>query len=451
MTTTLSSDAVDAVLERLAAANAEFAGHYPGDGSARQPVHTVYGGAHLFRAASAGRLGGLAERFLEEHAPDAATFARAVGLAEPEGELARTVYGRMREKLEREPVEDFRIDFEDGYGVRPDEEEDETARSAATETARGMEEGSLPPFLGIRIKPLSDEFADRAARTLDLFVSTLVDGTGGALPEHFVVTLPKVEIPAQVEALVELFEALEADLPLEDGALRMEIMVETPQAILDRRGRCPLPDLVEAAEGRCAAAHFGVYDYTANLAVTAEHQTMDHPVCDMARRIMQVALAGTGVWLSDGATNVLPVPVHRSGEDDPPLTTQQRLENRRSVHRAWRMHFEDVGRSLRHGYYQGWDLHPAQLATRYAAVYAFFLRNLDSATERLSSFVERAAQATLVGDVMDDAATGQGLLNFFLRGVNCGAISEEEARATGLELEEIRARSFASILERRVG
>ena len=63
-----------------------------------------------------------------------------------------------------------------------------------------------------------------------------------------------------------------------------------------------------------------------------------------------------------------------------------------------------------------WDLHPAQLPSRYAAVYAFYLSALDAATRRLRAFIDKAAQATLVGDVFDDAATGQGLLNFFVRG-----------------------------------
>ena len=93
------------------------------------------------------------------------------------------------------------------------------------------------------------------------------------------------------------------------------------------------------------------------------------------------------------------------------------------MHRAWRLHADDVRHSLVNGFYQGWDLHPAQLPTRYAAVYAFFLEGLDAASERLRNFVDKAAQATLVGDVFDDAATGQGLLNFFLRGINCGAIT----------------------------
>ncbi len=173
---------------------------------------------------------------------------------------------------------------------------------------------------------------------------------------------------------------------------------------------------------------------------------MDHQACDFARHALQVSLASTGVWLSDGATNVMPVPVHR----DEDLTDAQRDGNRVTVHRAMALHYAHVRHSLTHAYYQGWDLHPAQLATRYAAVFAFFLEGLDEAGARLSNFVESAAKATLIGEVFDDAATGQGLLNFFLRGLNCGAIAEEEAtNRAGLTLDEIRTRSFLRILEGR--
>ena len=162
---------------------------------------------------------------------------------------------------------------------------------------------------------------------------------------------------------------------------------------------------------------------------------MGHPACDFAKQMMQVAFAGTGVWLSDGATNIMPVGPHRAS-DGAKLSAAQAEENRCVVHRAWKIHYDDVRRSLVGGFYQGWDLHPAQLPTRYAAVFAFFIEGQEAASERLRNFVAKAAQATLVGDVFDDAATGQGLLNYFLRAINCKAISEAEARPlTGLTLD----------------
>jgi hypothetical protein len=229
----------------------------------------------------------------------------------------------------------------------------------------------------------------------------------------------------------------------------MELMVETPYSIFDDRGAVALPSLVQEGRGRVVAAHFGTYDYTASLGVTAAHQHMRHPVCDFARGVMQVALAGSDVWLSDGATNVLPVAVHRAVQGQA-LTPEQIAENRSAIHRAWRHHYDDIRHSLTNAYYQGWDLHPAQLVTRYAAVYAFFLESLDAASERLLNFIAKAAQATLVGEIFDDAATGQGLLNFFLRALNCGAVPEQEiGRLSGLTLEELRSGSFVKIVRGR--
>ena len=175
---------------------------------------------------------------------------------------------------------------------------------------------------------------------------------------------------------------------------------------------------------------------------------MIHPACDFARHVMQVTTAGRGVMLSDGATNIMPIPPHRSGERT--LTGRELEENRRAVHSAWKLHADHVRHSLVNGYYQGWDLHSAQLPTRYGANYAFFLEGLEAASARLKAFVAKAGQATLVGEVFDDAATGQGLLNYFLRAWSCGAITEQEAvDKSGLTLAELRGRSFVRILKGR--
>jgi citrate lyase beta subunit len=440
--TSLSEKKFQKALGRVGRAQARLVERYPGDSGARQPVHTVYGGAHLFSSDTAPKLGELALRALDSYAPDAAAFGEATGIA---GALAPQVYERVRDKLRREPVEDFRIDFEDGYGNRPDEEEDAHAVSAAKQVAAGMVAGTLPPFLGIRIKPLTGELAIRSLRTLDVFLTELLANTNGTLPANFVVTLPKIQSRTDIDVIVETFDLLEDRLDIENGALRLEIMVETTQSIFDPQGRSILPRLHRAARGRLVGAHFGTYDYTANCDITAAHQKMQHPACDFAKHVMKVAFAGTGVMLSDGATNIMPVGPHRgSGQSD-----EQQRANRAAVFAAWRLHADDVRHSLVNGFYQGWDLHPAQLPTRFGAVYAFFLEGLAQASERLRNFVDKAAQATLVGDVFDDAATGQGLLNYFLRGIACGALTEQEALATGLSLDEIRGKSFVKIMAAR--
>lgn len=420
-----------------------FAKQYPGESGRRQPVHTVYGGAHLFKSDTTVKLGQLAVRSFETFAPDAATLAKALGLP---SKLADTIHLRVGEKLAREAVEDFRIDFEDGYGTRPDAEEDGHTVAAAGEVAKGMAQDTLSPFIGIRIKTFSEELMSRSIRTLDLFLTTLVETSNGKLPNNFVVTLPKIVTPEQVGVLVDIFDEIEPKLGLAAGSLKMEMMIETTQSIIASDGEISLPKMLAAARGRCTGAHFGTYDYTASCSITAAYQDMLHPACDFARNMMQVAFGGTGVWLSDGATNIMPVAPHR-GEN---LTSEQIAENRKIVHRAWKLHYDHCRHSLANAFYQGWDLHPGQLPTRYAAVFTFFLEGLDAASERLRNFVEKAAQATLVGDVFDDAATGQGLLNYFLRAINCGAVTEQEALdLTSITLDELRSGSFVKILKNR--
>lgn len=473
MTFSIADIEKEILLNSLSTANKKFQQVYPGDKPDRQAVHTVYGGANLFKADTCMKMGEIALRNLQTYAPDFITLANVLkfeGHEELPGDekkaaklikkldkmdeaerkkhpawLAHTVYNKIIQKLKTEPVEDFRIDFEDGFGNRPDEEEDATAVNAANELAEGMRNNSISPFIGIRIKPFTEDLKSRGVRTLDIFLTTLLQQTGGQLPENFVVMLPKVTIPEQVSTMVRLLEIIEKKNNMPAGSLKMETMVEATQIIMDEEGRNPLMKIVRAGEGRLIAAHFGTYDYTASCGITAKYQTMAHPVCDFAHHMTKVALGGTGIFLSDGATNVMPVAPHR-GEK---LSVKQEKENRQSVHNAWRIGYNHTMHSLINGFYQGWDLNPAQLPMRYAATYNFFLSSMDDATNRLRIFVERAAISTLTGDIFDDAATGQGLLNFFLKAMNCGAITEEEATATGLSIEEIRSRSFYKILQGR--
>ena len=297
MKRTLPPESLREITTRLEQAHKAFQRRYPGPLGDRQPIHVVYGGAHLFRSGTTRRLGELALRSLDEYAPDFASFARGIGLpgaerlpespedaaaitksveADPEAArrenrpawFAHTVYRRIREKLRREPVEDYRIDFEDGYGNRPDEEEDGHAAAAANEVAAGMNAGALPPFFGIRIKPFNEELRERSMRTLDIFLTELAGKTRGELPKTFYITLPKVLLPDEVAALADICSRLEPMLDLEPGALRIELMVETAQAIFNERGEANLLPLVSAARGRCVAS--SVFAATRYRAVSAE-------------------------------------------------------------------------------------------------------------------------------------------------------------------------------------
>jgi citrate lyase beta subunit len=447
--TTLTHEIVASIVQPLIAANNAQDACFAGESVERQPVHTVYGGAQLFKSEMAAALGSLALKWLNEYSPDAAAFASCIGLSAGD-RVARAAYDRVAAKLKSEPIEDYRLDFEDGYGNRTDPQEDAHAVSTAQIIAREHGNPGFPQFIGIRIKPLTEPLRRRSIRTLDLFLTALLSNAA-SVPRGFVITLPKVTVPEQVATLARLLETMEARLGIKAGALRIELMIETPQSIIDSNSVFAIPKLLEAAEGRCRGLHFGPYDYTANCNITAEHQTISHPACDFARHVMQVCTAGRGIMLSDGPTNIMPIARYRATPGRS-LTAEQMVENQTVVHQAMRLHFENVQRSLAHGYYQSWDLHPGQLPARYAAVYSFFLQGFETVAARLRNFVEKAAQASLLGNVFDDAATGQGLLNFFLRGINCGAFSEEEAsKAAGLKLQELRGRSFLKIVNSRRG
>ena len=383
---TLPAEMLADALARLEAADARYVARYvaPGEPAARQPVHTYYLPAQRFDRHTPAELGAQARATLRQHAPDAEVFADAIGLAPA---LAEGVYARVVAKLEREPIEDLRLDFEDGYGLRPDDEEDASARAAATELA-----AMAPiPFSGLRLKTLGGATGARALRTLDLFLATLLD-RAGRLPDGFAILLAKITSLEHVRVAGDVLDALEPRLGLAAGALRLDVMVETTQCVLDADGRSMLPALLDAARGRLRAAHLGTYDFTGACGIAAAHQGLRHPACDFAKHMMKMAYAETGVWLSDGSTHVLPV-----GDGD-------------DLRAAWRLHADDVRHSLVGGYYQGWDLHPAQLPTRFGAVYGFY----------------RAGLAALRRDIATDAGTASAARGFIARGLGCGAFSPDE-------------------------
>jgi citrate lyase beta subunit len=394
----------------LAGVDAELAHRYPGDPGTRQPVHTVYVPADAFAADTVRSWGDQALAALDEHAPDAETLARVLGLTE---ELAGPVHDRVRAKLEREPIEDLRVDFEDGYGPRPDAEEDAAALAAARIVSAAVADRSAPPFVGIRMKCMEAAVRDRGIRTLDVFLTGLLDA--GGLPDGLVLTLPKVTFPQQVRAMVRLCEEFEKARGLAGGRIGFEIQIETTQSILGPDGTATVARLIDAADGRATGLHYGTFDYSASCGVSPAYQSMDHPVADHAKAVMQVAAAGTGVRLSDGATNVLPVG-----------PTSQ-------VHDAWRLHYGLVRRSLARAYYQGWDMHPAHLPTRYAAVYAFYRDGFAVAAARLAAYVTKAG-----GAVMDEPATAKALSGYLLRGLDSGALDPAEVTAaSGLARPEL--------------
>ena len=392
----------------------------------------------MFSAETPRKLGRLAVQAFKTFAPDVEEFAAAFGLKESK-KLVNAVYKKTADKLTREPIEDLRIDFEDGYGFRPDDEEDADAIKASTELAKLFIRKAVPPFCGFRVKAFTPETHARGVHTLNLFFENLLTKTKGKLPANFVVTLPKVSHRDEVAELCRRLTRIESDAHLPPNSIGIEIMLETPRAIIDEKGRIALAGLVEASNGRCKSVHFGAYDYTSALGISAAHQHLRHEACNFARQIMLVTLSPLGVRLVDSVTTKMPVVVHK----DPKLTDDQKSDNRRSVHEGWREHFENVSSSMANGFYQSWDLHPNQLVARYAAVYAFFLKSRDADGARLNGFVEKATKANMTGSTFDDAASAHGLLNFFRLGLDCGAFSAAEIKkATSLSAQEVRNLSF---------
>lgn len=397
MSTRLSGADLAKIDQHLAETDELLDTVYPGDSGARQPVHTVYVPADQFTPDLASQWGARALAAVEAGG-GLANLAEQAGIAPA---LIDAVAERVAHKLASEPIEDLRLDFEDGYGDRGDAE-DADAATAASKVSDAVASGSAPPFIGIRFKCFEKPTRARGLRTLDLFIGGLLDG--GSLPDGLVLTLPKVTTTAQVEAMVIAVEALENAHGLDAGRLRFEVQVETPQLVLGADGRSSLARLPVVAPGRISGLHYGTYDYSASLGIAAEYQSMEHPAADLAKEIMQLAVAGTGIRLSDGSTNILPV-----GEREA---------------EAWALHARLVRRSLERGFYQGWDLHPHQLATRYLATYAFYREGYPAAASRL-----RAYLAHEEGAVMDEPATARALAWFVLRGVQCGAIDAAEVHA----------------------
>ncbi|WP_405809884.1 HpcH/HpaI aldolase/citrate lyase family protein [Streptomyces sp. NBC_00210] len=408
--TSLAGAVSEGISASLAPVDAELARRYPGDPGTRQPVHTVYVPGDVFAAGTIRSWGDRALAALGEHAPDAASLAAVLGLSD---ELAAPVYDRVRAKLEREPIEDLRVDFEDGYGGRTDADEDAHAARAARLITDAYAKGTAAPYMGIRMKCMEAAVRDRGIRTLDIFLTGLMEG--GGLPGGLVLTLPKVTYAEQVTAMVRLVEEFEKARGLAPGRIGFEIQIETSQSILAADGTATVARMIGAAEGRATGLHYGTFDYSACLGVSAAYQASDHPAADHAKAIMQVAAAGTGVRVSDGSTNVLPVG-----------TTEK-------VHDAWRLHYGLTRRALARAYYQGWDMHPGHLPTRYAAVFAFYREGFEQAAARLAAYANHAG-----GDVMDEPATAKALSGYLLRGIDCGALDTAEvARLTGLSRADL--------------
>ncbi|GLW94533.1 DUF6986 family protein [Actinokineospora globicatena] len=296
---------------------------------ARQPAHTCLVPVQDATDDLPARWGAVAAAALAEHAPDPAALAGIVGLPPA---LATTVYERVRRKLASDPVEDVRIDLT--------RREHDTGDTDVARAADLLGRWCLAES-GLRIRSFATaESFRRSVRSLDLAIT--------ALGRPVTLTLPEVTWAEQVRVMVGLLEVLERRLGLPDGALRFEIGVDTARAVIDHGGRCAVPELIAAGQGRVSGLVFGADTYAATCGLTDAEP--DHPVCDLARHAILIGAAGSGVRLCDSPTTLLPV-----GD---------------AVIEGWRRHYKQVRRSLVLGFPQGVDVHPTQLVSRYAAVFA---------------------------------------------------------------------------------
>ncbi|MEQ1568857.1 MAG: hypothetical protein ABMA64_24680 [Myxococcota bacterium] len=449
MTTRLDTEILDQVLSRLDRAERRIPGRPANEHV--YPVHTLRIAADRFRHDSVPRAGARGLRLLQTFAPDSVVLAQALRLpgyealptdparvdsllsrlesgdvVHPAAVLAHEVYTRVHRQLTRLPVQDVRVDFHTAFGPRSDEEEDAAAAAAATEFAITLREGMPCPRVGIRIKPLTGSEAARALRTLDLFVSTLLD-RGPGFPETLVVSVPLVVHPDQVAAIVLVLGTLESRLGLVRGTLRLELGIDDPSGLFDEGGGGQLAGLISAAGGRCASIRLDPAAIARSLG--SRDLTSVEPVRDQAR----LWLAPTGVPLSYGASPDLPHGGRRDGD------------RAAAVHAAWRAHADAVSRNLRQGYTWGWDHDAGQIPARLAAVTVYFRQLLPTLRTELAY----ALEATRWDDPPYRFALGQRLLDEVLVGLDAGALSPDDLSELGLEVEVLSTRSFRIAIERR--
>ncbi|CAO5164186.1 Aldolase [Frankia sp. AiPs1] len=447
--TTLAPEVVARLTAGLGSVDAALAARHPGalGSGRRQPVHTCYLPADQMRADVVPDWGVRAAQLLRRHAPDPDGLARAT-----DGDLtpgvAAAVHTHVTRTLATEPVQDLRVDLEDGYGLRPDDVEDADAVRAAEALRAAAAAGTLPARYGLRPKSLDPAVRARGLRSLDLFLTTLVAEDGP--PPGLVITLPKVSAPEQLLVFVDVLGALAGRLCL-PVPVGVEVQVETPAAVL------ALPKLVRAglglglglgpgpgpglnpgagmgggAAGRLVGLHVGTYDYSASLGIGGADQASDHPAVEHATTMMQLVAAGTGIDVADGSSNLLPVDA--GGRPS---------EGRADVHRAWRRHAGLVRRAWHRGLYQGWDLHPGQLVSRHAAVAGCLLAGLDNTLARLGAYLTGRAAVTGAApgpggaSVADEPATGRALAGHVLRALDAGLLDDHALEAAGLRRSDV--------------
>lgn len=328
-----------------------------------------------------------------------AALATAIGVA---ADWRSGSAASAERRIRRQPIADLRIDFEDGYGTRSDTEEDRDARAAGAAAAAIRRSAEAPDRIGIRIKPLDTRGAHRGLRTLERFLDAYGEAGGfeGA-DASLRITLAKVMHSEQISVLDRVLRRLEVRHQLVTQTLQIEVQVEVPHLIASVLDTGALDRI--SANPRVRALHFGTYDYTSALGIVPSEQHSLHPVAVHAKRVMQAVAATHAIEVCDGSSNLLPTG-----------SAEQRLH-------AWRTHANLVTTGLRDGLPQGWDLHPAQLASRFLAGHAVLRAEVPSAIERLV-----LAHDGVTHGIADEPATLRMMAAVIARALRVGAIEHEE-------------------------
>jgi citrate lyase beta subunit len=413
------------------------------DAVTTQPSGTLYGGAQRFKVGALAKLGDHVQSFFQRHVDSDDAFVACFGV--PTATSVATLRERLRASLQRAPLEDVRVDFEDGYGPHGDDEEDAHARLVGEALAEKRTTG-WPQRVGVRVRALESGTAKRALRTLTIVVDTMVAAGWRPGREPFRVTLPKVTHLQELAMAARALERLEADHELPERSFVVEAMVETPEALLDREGRVPLVLWPGMARGRLGALHFGAFDYLSSLGVPARSQSLDHPACLHARASLALGAARAGIEVSDGTFLEIPVGPHREAI----AGSIEEQENQEIVARALRHHAERVRRQLAEGYAQGWDLHPGQVVSRRAALLTAYVEGRDDVLRRMDGFLSAGARAARSGTAFDDAASARSLLATLRRGIRLGLDDADlVAVFLGLEVDDLLRAPLFELPKRR--
>lgn len=413
------------------------------------PVHTVYGGAQLFHRNTLKKIGekgiALIKNYFSE--PPYCTVLSGESDVPLNSEIRQQVIDQTINKLTVNPVEDYRIDFEDGYGLRDSAKEDEDAERCAIELSELFQksDNSSAFQTGIRIKSFSLPTLQRSIRTFDIFLSTFFQNCDIQNVPFLSVCLPKVTDLKEVELLLSLLTDYAKSHNLNTGFLRAEIMLETPEFYLKSNGFAALREMVDSFSGSFNALHLGLYDFTSSLGVQSADQKYNHPYLDFLRFQTIMQFSKSTIRLVDGATMEMPVEKYKKSEFAE-LSEEECNANKIMIINAANAHTENIYHSMKMGFDSSWDLHPGQVAIRYLTLFTNYKKSFSAMRERFINFVENAARATVLNGQFDDAATGQGMLNYFIKGYRLGALSADDIRKTGFDIETLVKKSFAELI-----